>query len=251
MHTRALFWVVWVASPIGVVAGVLGACSGELDAVPQDAGDDAAACASGTIRFRFVSTASDQFCIGAPTSCTATWLSIRKDTGEELVIDRPCVPDCSSCEPIGCPASCAAPSQMRAGGVAGAWDGTKWSSSVCGTGAACVARSCANAGRYFAKMCAYREIPGDAAGSFCNPTTTATCTEVGFDWPPANATTEVLGVIRGDGGAECCPADWQLVACNGPDGGAGWNCHNPLLRCPSSTTCGEGCDFAVVGRCAE
>jgi hypothetical protein len=52
-----------------------------------------------------------------------------------------------------------------------------------------------------------------------------------------------------DAGA-CCPAGWLMYGCTFPDGGAGLACHNPALGCPSSLTCGEGCDAVVVGRCA-
>jgi hypothetical protein len=52
-----------------------------------------------------------------------------------------------------------------------------------------------------------------------------------------------------DGGA-CCPTGWDLYSCTYPDGGAGSACHNPQLGCASSTTCGQGCDQVVTGRCA-
>ncbi len=47
----------------------------------------------------------------------------------------------------------------------------------------------------------------------------------------------------------CCPSGWQLYSCTDVDGGAGFNCHNPALGCPSSTTCGGGCDTRVTGTC--
>lgn len=52
----------------------------------------------------------------------------------------------------------------------------------------------------------------------------------------------------GDAG-NCCPAGWDLYSCTYPDGGAGQACHNPQLGCASSTTCGQGCDPVVSGRC--
>jgi hypothetical protein len=51
-----------------------------------------------------------------------------------------------------------------------------------------------------------------------------------------------------DGGA-CCPAGWSLYACTYSGGAAGMACHNPALGCASSTTCGQGCDEVVTGRC--
>ncbi len=47
----------------------------------------------------------------------------------------------------------------------------------------------------------------------------------------------------------CCPAGWNLYGCTYPDGGSGQACHNPQLGCASSTTCGQGCDPVVSGRC--
>ncbi len=54
----------------------------------------------------------------------------------------------------------------------------------------------------------------------------------------------------GSGGPEtCCPAGWDLYSCTFTDGGSGQACHNPELGCASSSTCGEGCDQVVTGRC--
>jgi hypothetical protein len=49
--------------------------------------------------------------------------------------------------------------------------------------------------------------------------------------------------------ARCCPASWDMYSCKEENGSAGLNCHNPLLGCASSLTCGGGCDFEVTGRC--
>jgi hypothetical protein len=47
----------------------------------------------------------------------------------------------------------------------------------------------------------------------------------------------------------CCPAGWDMYKCNEENGTTGLNCHNPLLACASSLTCGGGCDLEVSGRC--
>lgn len=47
----------------------------------------------------------------------------------------------------------------------------------------------------------------------------------------------------------CCPANFDLYSCNLREGGTGLACHNPAMGCPSSETCGEGCDQVVSGRC--
>jgi hypothetical protein len=49
--------------------------------------------------------------------------------------------------------------------------------------------------------------------------------------------------------ARCCPASWTMYSCQEENGGTGFNCHNPLMGCPSSLTCGVGCDMEVTGRC--
>lgn len=48
---------------------------------------------------------------------------------------------------------------------------------------------------------------------------------------------------------DCCPADWMIYPCTYPGGESGFNCHNPQLKCPSSSECGGGCDTAVTGVC--
>ncbi|HYQ01138.1 MAG TPA: hypothetical protein VER96_20850 [Polyangiaceae bacterium] len=49
--------------------------------------------------------------------------------------------------------------------------------------------------------------------------------------------------------ARCCPANWNMYDCKEENGGTGHNCHNPALGCPSSLTCGDGCDFEVSSQC--
>jgi Cys-rich repeat protein len=48
---------------------------------------------------------------------------------------------------------------------------------------------------------------------------------------------------------DCCPRNFDLYSCTKPDGSMGLACHNPAQGCPSSATCGEGCDREVTGRC--
>jgi hypothetical protein len=242
MTRRSLLPLLFFSSPLGL-AIVAGSCSGGL----VDAIDGGATCSSGTIRFTFLSTSLGTYCIGAPGTCTSTWLSIRGR--DEIVVDRPCLADCSICEPMGCPALCAAPTRMRSGGESRTWDGTSYRVETCGGGLACVERGCVPAGPYLARMCAYRDLSADAPPSICSPTEKPTCIEVPFEWPPSGGFREVVGVIRGEGDQQCCPPSWLMLACTYPDGGDGLNCHDPALKCPSSTTCGDGCDFVVAGRC--
>jgi hypothetical protein len=183
-------------------------------------------------------------------------LSISSSTGAILTIDKPCQADCSTCEPIGCPAICAAPTAMKAEGEQRAWTGTYYASSTCGSGMSCAALACAPPGHYTAKMCAYAAT-GDRTAPFCNAGQIPTCATVEFDWPPIGGSATVTGVIDAttDGGkmdssdGSCCPAGWLLYGCTYPDGATGQACHNPAMGCASSTTCGEGCDRVVDGRC--
>jgi hypothetical protein len=57
------------------------------------------------------------------------------------------------------------------------------------------------------------------------------------------------GVASPDAALACCPTRFLLYGCKGPDGGAGFACHNPALGCASSLTCGQGCDPQVSGPC--
>ncbi len=57
----------------------------------------------------------------------------------------------------------------------------------------------------------------------------------------------------GDGGGsdagKCCPVGYDLYSCSLNAGGTAQACHNPALGCPSSLTCGVGCDYITTGRC--
>jgi hypothetical protein len=218
-----------------------------------DAGLDASACPGASIAFSIRASNPADFCGGAPTTCTNEWLEIVGPAGP-LAIDRPCLPECDACQPVGCPALCAAPSPMPPEGRARVWDGTIYPSGVCGTSVSCTSRSCAGPGHYTATMCAYHRSAKDAP--LCQSEVAPTCARIAFDWPPPSGTAAVEGWVDSgptpDAGADagaCCPANWLMYGCTYSDGGAGLSCHNPALGCASSTTCGAGCDTAVAGRC--
>jgi hypothetical protein len=262
-HTQGLLASVLLS----VVAGYAGChCVSPSPARPT-------VCAEGKVTFAMqkVAGSADSFCIGAPGACSNQWLTIIGPDRPEGTIDTPCRPDCTSCQPVGCPALCPAPTPMQGQGVDRTWDGTWFASSTCGAATACSARSCAAPGRYIARMCAYRNLEPASIGN-CSPASTPTCTDVEFDWPPATTGQTVQGFIgeSPDSGADatdaaptdakdateaggdtgkCCPATWLMYGCTYPDGSPGLNCHNPALGCPSSSTCGGGCDFIVAGKC--
>lgn len=239
------------------ISGIgIGGDDDDDDNVVVDAGTDArvdaSSCASGSIHFRFVSTSNHAYCIGAPSTCTVEWLSIRRYYGgETLPLDNTCLGSCSSCETVGCPALCAAPAHLAATGQERTWDGAYYPVGTCGDGGTiCADRACAERGRYIARMCAYRDLAA-TPGAFCSPTSTASCVEREFDWPPETGTAEITGVLDDGERPQCCPQGWPLDACTYADGGAGLGCHDPATGCASSTTCGEGCDFVVTGACTN
>lgn len=65
-----------------------------------------------------------------------------------------------------------------------------------------------------------------------------------------SAPADEVGAPGQDAGAACCPVGYMLYDCELPGGGTGMACHDPAMGCASSTTCGQGCDPQVVGRCA-
>jgi hypothetical protein len=83
---------------------------------------------------------------------------------------------------------------------------------------------------------------GSTGGPFCGPS------DGGCSWqfrscPDAGGPPDA---------SVCCPTGWSMYACDFASGGAkGFNCHNPLLKCASSSICGGGCDFVVSGWCAS
>jgi hypothetical protein len=208
---------------------------------------------NGTVTFEIQAApgAKTAYCLGAPGSCSSNWLGIRPAGGTYFGIDMPCETNCSACQPIACTNLCAAASRLGDGGAQSGWDGTYFASSTCGAGTACVNEVCAPAGSYIASFCGYA-TSADASAFGCTAgSSTPTCTEVPFVWPPPAGSPPVVGVIGGsaaDAGS-CCPVGWGLSSCTYPDGGSGQQCHNPALGCASSTTCGLGCDSIVTGRC--
>ncbi len=249
------FVVLW--APMALI-GCIGARSelpSELDAGSEGAVDapadgDSASCPTGSITLTLAAR-SGTYCLGAPGACSVDWLTIVGPRGEAS-LDRPCLPDCADCEPVACPAICPAPRSLPPAGVEHGWDGTWHLGATCGGQGACTARSCAPAGRYTAKMCAYAAL-SSSVGS-CSPVATASCAEVAFDWPPDGGVGSVVGWVgeAPDGGVDagaCCPKGWLLYGCTFPDATPGQQCHDPALGCASSLTCGEGCDFVVTGRC--
>ena len=161
---------------------------------------DGPACLTGTVSFSFHAAAASMtsYCLGKPGACTNDWLSIlTADGSESLSLVYGCVPDCSHCETLSCPLICEPSTPLGASGVQMSWDGTFVEHLTCGASIACTHPACAPAGNYIARLCAYAELPG--AGSTCPGSSTPTCTDVPFMWPPPGGASSVEGVIANDG----------------------------------------------------
>jgi hypothetical protein len=147
-----------------------------------------------------VATSGGQrYCADPPEGCSgAEWLTLLSASGTPLAIDPGCTTDCGvSCQPVECPALCAAPSEVPDTGERRMWAGNAFLSGRCGPAAAtpCVDRSCAPEGSYVARMCGYPEIAsGPSTGACTAATMTPTCVDVAFNWPDAAGTT-VRGTI--------------------------------------------------------
>jgi hypothetical protein len=222
---------------------------------PVDASPDAAGCVVATVRLELMAASGESFCAGGSgAGCASDWVTVRPaGGGDALPLEAPCVTACNVCMPVACPALCAAPTEVPAGGIMRSWDGTYFASGTCGAGLSCATASCAPAGHYIATMCGYAKTGPDASVGSCRGVSTATCTDVPFDWPPSQDGALVVGTLAvppADAGA-CCPAGSDLHACTFPDGGTGMACHDPAQGCASSTICGKGCDPVVTGRCAD
>lgn len=139
-----------------------------------------------------------RYCADPPDGCSgADWLTLLPAGGTPITIDSTCTPDCGVCQPVACPAVCAAPSEVPDTGERRMWSGNEFVSGRCGPAGttACVDRSCAPAGSYVARMCGYAEIAsGPSTGACTAATTMPTCVDVPFDWPAAAGTT-VRGTI--------------------------------------------------------
>ena len=174
-------------------------------------GDAGQTCLAGTVSFvlHLAAGSTTTYCLGAPGSCTSDWLSIlAADGGESLSLVYGCVPDCSNCQPVPCPLLCEIPSPLGPAGAHISWDGRFVEHLMCGASLACARTVCAPAGNYIARMCGYPEAP-DASSALqqcLRSSSTPTCTDVPFVWPPPSGTSSVEGLIA-DGNADAGASD--------------------------------------------
>jgi hypothetical protein len=170
--------------------------AGAPDARVADAGSRDAGCVTGSVSFMIVAGPdAPTYCLGAPGACSSEWLSIRPaDGGASLGLEMPCETRCSDCQPVACNNLCIAAERLGDGGARTTWDGTFLTSSTCGSGTACVAEACAPAGNYVARFCGYAES-SDASTFGCTGSSTPTCTETPFPWPPVPGSPPVQGIL--------------------------------------------------------
>lgn len=187
-------------SPGGEAAG--GSADAEVDAASGDAG--AAACPTGQVTFAFqlAPGSTTDYCL-APGGCgDGYWLSIQTTDGGTLSpYAAGCLADCTSCQPVACGNVCAIAGMLGDAGTTMSWNGSYVETTTCGpTALACYRNECAGAGTYVAHMCGYAEPP--SSGYCLNPSTTPTCIDVPFAWPPDGGMGTVVGQIGtpGDGG---------------------------------------------------
>jgi len=181
------------------------------DAESFDARASSMGCIKGSVDIvlRAAPGGTSLYCLSAPGSCGTTyWLSIvTADGGQALGMDHNCVADCTSCQPVSvpCGGACAAALLLGDGGTHATWDGTYVQSGECGAKKlTCVNSSCAPAGSYIARMCGYAATPNEATpvGPWCtSSSSTPTCADVPFFWPPPSGNARVQGEI-GAGGSD-------------------------------------------------
>jgi hypothetical protein len=169
---------------------------GASDAGMADAGSMDAGCVPGCVSFAILASAgAPPYCLGAPGACSSDWLDIRPaDGGASLGLDMTCETQCSDCQPVACSKLCVAAERLGDGGARTTWDGTYLTSGTCGVRTACVAEASAPAGNYVARFCGYAES-SDASTFGCTGTSTPTCTETPFQWPPAPGSPSVQGIL--------------------------------------------------------
>jgi hypothetical protein len=142
---------------------------------------------------RAAEASTSSYCVGR--GCSAEWLALTTERGEEVVYALPCLVSCEDCRSTGCmPPICLTPRLLKREGEHLVWDGRVWdssSSSTCG-GQPCAAPTCATPGKYVAKMCASANTVTDAGFCSQSPTSPQTCVEFAFEYPAALVVEGVL-----------------------------------------------------------
>lgn len=172
-----------------ILLALLSGCGGTTNSGSNSGtgGSGSTACTAGTVTIQVVPTAGAgvQWCMGQPTGCSSNWLTIRDSSGD-LVVSNMCMTPCDSCMMMGCPASCAIPSELSAQGLTYTWSGTYYKAGTCGSSATnCLSPQCAPAGQYTAKVCGFADPTPDAGFGCASASSSAqlTCVEQPFEFP--------------------------------------------------------------------
>lgn len=179
--------------------------AGATDDGPSDAshaGVADAGCITGSVSFDLqAAPGASAYCLGAAGTCSAGWLDIRPADGVSFGTSAgggsPCGTLCNDCQPVACTNVCAVAVRLGDAGVTTTWDGTYFVSGTCGAGITCASQACAPAGNYIASFCGYAASP-DAAVFECTGSSTPTCIETPFVWPPQPGSPPVRGILGGD-----------------------------------------------------
>jgi hypothetical protein len=190
-------WPLRFAQAIALTTLVLAACSKSTGPVTDgasthDAANDAAmndaapagSCAGGATFQLEAPDPTAWFAVNSFTDCSPhNWLYVLDASGSEIQTFECCGVD--YCDVCGAGPVCQAAFTGDALPASKAWDGTVLPTSQCGTAnkTCVITRTCALAGHYQAKMCAYR-------GS--GPTGDPVCVTVPFDLP---ASAPVVGTL--------------------------------------------------------
>jgi hypothetical protein len=163
-------------------------------------------CLTGTVSFELnlgTGATGSKYCLGPPGSCTGgEWLSILSaDGGTSFSQVMGCVPTCSDCQPVACSNLCIITPALGDAGAHTTWDGTYLEHTTCGASVSCTNQKCAPAGDYIARMCGFPENVDASFGAECQGSTTPTCIDVPFVWPPPSGTSVVQGDLGGSADA--------------------------------------------------
>ena len=171
---------------------------GSAEAGPAEAGPSSdGGCVTASVNFDLrPGVGAPPYCLGAPGSCSSDWFGVRPAHGTSLGLEANCRTQCSDCQPVACSNLCAAAVRLGDGGAQTSWEGTYFAPSTCGVATSCLNQACAPPGNYIATFCGYA-ANADASTFDCVGSSTPTCTDIPFVWPPAPGSPFVQGFLGG------------------------------------------------------
>lgn len=163
-------------------SGTGGGSGGTATGGDTGSGGSGAECASGSVVFEVRTDDPGFYC--TPDNCQEEpWIRVKDELGRRLVIDPPCNPDCSQCQPVSCLPEVCDNRTGFTGPLEREWDGVHYEESTCGNEITCNRSLCTPAGEYQAEFCLERNsTPGDT----CTPSGEVDCVTQTFSWPSAS-----------------------------------------------------------------